>query len=462
MSATDYANQNAHAFRDALIDLLRTPSISTQTAHAADVERAAQWLIDAMQRIGMEARAYQAEGYLPIVYGEWLGAGADRPTVLVYGHYDVQPAERSDGWHTDPFTPTEKDGKIYARGAVDSKSHVIIQLKAVESLLRTGGAPVNIKLLFEGEEESGSAHIFKFVAQNPDLLRCDICVVSDGSLPDVNQPVLDYGLRGLAPSMELIVTGPQRDLHSGHFGGSTHNPIHALAHMLAQLHDAGGRVAVPGFYDDVTPLSAEERTVLADVAPWIESEWRAVANAPMPWGDADYQLHERVMARPTLEFNGIIGGYTGEGGKTVIPSKASAKITCRLVPHQDPERIFACVRDFIAQITPPTVRAELLYVEEGSPAVVIHRDTPAMQAAHAAYTRGWGVAPIFSRMGGSIPVVSALMQHLDAQTVLMPFGYKGGGAHSTNEYVVLEMFYKGIATMLHFYDEIATRWRKEG
>lgn len=462
MSSTDYAKEHAYAFRAALVDLLRIPSISTQTAHAPDVERAAQWLIEAMTRIGMTARAYQADGYLPIVYGEWLGAGADKPTVLVYGHYDVQPAQQSDGWLTDPFTPTERDGKLYARGAVDSKSHVLIQLKAVESLLLTGGAPVNIKLMFEGEEESGSAHIFKFVADNPDLLRCDVCVVSDGSLPDVNQPVLDYGLRGLAPSMELIVTGPQRDLHSGHYGGTTHNPIHALAHILAGLHDAQGRVTVPGFYDGVDPLTDEERAVLTPIASWFESDWRTVTGAPQPWGDPDYRIHERIMVRPTLEFNGIIGGYTGEGGKTVIPSRASAKITCRLVPHQDPLHVFEAVRDHINRLTPPTVRAELLYVEDGSPAVVIDRHSEAVRAADAAYRKGWGVAPLYAREGGSIPVVSALMQHLDTQMVLMPFGYKGGGAHSTNEYVVWEMFHKGIDTMLYFYDEIAQRLHKEG
>jgi acetylornithine deacetylase/succinyl-diaminopimelate desuccinylase-like protein len=226
--------------------------------------------------------------------------------------------------------------------------------------------------------------------------------------------------------------------------------------MLSQLHDEAGRVAVPGFYDDVTPLSAEERAVLAPIGPWIEAEWREVAGAPQPWGDPDYQLHERVMVRPTLEFNGIYGGYTGIGVKTVLPSTASAKITCRLVAHQDPTRVYELLKAHIARITPPTVTSELRVLEAGAPAVVIDRNTPAMRAVHAAYREGWGVEPIFSRMGGSVPVVAVFQKTLNPQFVLMPFGYKGGGAHSTNEYAVIDMLHKGIATMLHFFRGLPT------
>jgi acetylornithine deacetylase/succinyl-diaminopimelate desuccinylase-like protein len=454
MSAHDYARVHAKRFHNELIDLLKIPSISTQPEHADDVQRAALWLRDKLIEMGMQAQLYQKPGYLPLVYAEYRGAGENAPTVLVYGHYDVQPAVIEDGWLTEPFNPTERDGKIYARGAVDSKSHVLIQMKAVESLLKGGTAPVNIKFLFEGEEESGSEHIFDFVRTHPDLLKADVCVVSDGSIPHPNQPVLDYGLRGII-CMEVDVIGPQRDLHSGHYGGVVHNPIQSLAGIMAKLHDEYGRITVPGFYDDVLPLTDEERTVLAGVEMWITEEWKAVANAPQMWGDPDYHIHERIGARPTLEFNGIAGGYAGEGFKTVLPSRAKLKLSCRLVPNQDPAKIFKLVQDYILSITPPTVHLTIRETEEGAPGVLLDRHSAAMRAVEAAYSEGWGVRPILSRAGGSVPVVAVFQQELDAQIVLMPFGYKGGGAHSTNEYVILEMFDKGIQTMLYFYEALS-------
>lgn len=452
----EYAAAHAEVFQYELIELLKIPSISTLREHAEDVMRAAHWLIANMKRIGMtRAEMFQKPGYLPIVYGEWMGAGEDAPTVLVYCHYDVQPAYMEDGWDTAPFQPTQRDGKLYARGAVDSKGHVVAHLKAVESLLSTlEKSPVNIKLIFEGEEESGSEHIFEFVAQNHDLLKCDVVVISDGSNPDINQPVLDYGLRGIT-TMELVITGPQKDLHSGHYGGTVHNPIQALAEILAQLHDADGRVNVPGFYDDVLPLSDEERIVLADVKPWIEKEWGEVTGAPQPWGEPDFDLHERIGARPTLEFNGIAGGFAGQGFKTVLPSKAIAKISCRLVPQQDPQRIVEQVRERIMALVPPTVTAELTILEEGAPGVLFDYHHPAMQAVVTAYEKGWGVKPILERAGGSIPVAATFQHELQSPIVLMPFGYKGNGAHSTNEHIYLEMFHKGIATAIHFHQTFA-------
>jgi acetylornithine deacetylase/succinyl-diaminopimelate desuccinylase-like protein len=455
MSPYDYAQSNASRFKDQLVELLRIPSVSTLNEHAPDVQRAAEWLIDDMRRIGMDARIYQKAGYLPLVYGEWLGAGDNAPTVLVYCHYDVQPAVMEDGWTTDPFEPVERDGKIYARGAVDSKSHVIAQLKAVESMLATdGSAPVNIKLLFEGEEESGSEHIFEFVAENKDMLACDAIVVSDGSNPAVNQPALVYGLRGVV-TLELWVTGPARDLHSGHYGGNVHNPIQAAMEILSQLHDDNGAVTVPGFYDNVRELDDEERNILSDILPYAETEWNAVTGAKRPWGEKEYRLHERTGARPTLEFNGIAGGFYGDGFKTVLPSRVRVKISCRIVPDQDPERIAKLVQDHIADLTPATVTTDLRILEMGAPGILFDRNTDAMQAVIEAYKKGWGVKPIFSREGGSVPVVSAFDEHLDAQMVLMPFGYKGCGAHGPNEHVYLEMFNKGIATAIHFYDEFA-------
>jgi acetylornithine deacetylase/succinyl-diaminopimelate desuccinylase-like protein len=453
--AHSYGQHHAARFESELADLLKIPSVSTQPHHSIDVQRAAQWLVGNMERIGMTARIYERPQCLPLVYGEWTGAGADKPTVLIYSHYDVQPAEISDGWDTDPFTPILRDGRLFARGAVDSKSHVIIQMKAAECVLATAAkAEINIKLLFEGEEESGGRHIAAFVAENADLLRADAIVVSDGSLPDENQPVLVYGLRGII-TMELEVTGPQRDLHSGHFGGTVHNPILALGQMLTQFHDDKGRVRVPGFYDEVQILDGDERALLAKELPFAEGEWRAVANAPAQWGDPDFTLNERIGARPTLEMNGISGGYAGEGFKTVLPNKALAKVSCRLVPRQTPMRVFEQVRQFVQSITPPTVRAELRLLEDGGSGIVLDRNTPPMQAAAEAYRRAWGVEPIYTREGGSIPVVSVFLQHHPAPVVLMPFGYKGGGAHGPNEYVVLDMFHKGIRAALYFYEILA-------
>lgn len=455
MDALSYARANASRFEAALIDLLRIPSISTLPEHVEDVERAAAWLIDEMQRIGLtRAEIFQKPGCLPLVYGEWLGAGENAPTVLVYCHYDVQPARLADGWTSDPFVPTARDGKLYARGALDSKLHVIVHLKAAESLLASGGLKVNLKLLFEGEEESGSEHIIDFVAEQAELLRADVCMVSDGSMPDPGQPVLPYALRGIV-GMELVVTGPKRDLHSGHYGGSVHNPIQALAEIMAALHDESGRVTVPGFYDAVRPVDDEERAALAAIEAWTAAEWEMVAGAPSQWGEPGYTLHERIGARPTLEFNGISGGFQGEGTKTVIPAQASVKITCRLVPDQDPEQVYALVHDYIQRITPPTVQAELRLSDLGAPGILLDRHTQAMQAAMRAYEQAWGRRPLFSREGGSVPVIAALKQALACPLVIMPFGYKGGGAHSTDEFIYPEMLHKGIHTAIDFYRRLA-------
>lgn len=450
-----YARASAGRFRDQLKTLLAIPSVSTQAEHRDDVRRAAAWLVADMQHIGLtRVETFEKPGCLPIVYGEWLQAGPAAPTVLIYGHYDVQPAALEDGWHSDPFTPVEREGRLYARGALDSKCHVVAWLKTTEALLAAGGAPVNIKLLFEGEEESGSEHIFGFLADNPALVRADVCVVSDGSMPHPEQPVLVYGLRGIV-TFELQVTGPAHDLHSGHYGGTVHNPIQALVEILAGLHDPQGRVTVPGFYDDVLPLSAAERQALAGMAVWAEAEWQAVVGAPQPWGEPEYALHERIGARPTLEFNGIAGGFYGQGFKTVLPAQALAKISCRLVPNQDPARIAAALRAEIERRTPPTVYSTLEVLEAGAPGVLVDRTSAPMRAAVHAYERGWGRRPVLAREGGSIPVVDVFQRVPGAPIVLMPFGYKGGRAHGPDEYIYLEMFHRGIDTALYFIETLA-------
>jgi acetylornithine deacetylase/succinyl-diaminopimelate desuccinylase-like protein len=439
-------------FTQRLKNLIAIPSVSTMTEHADDVRQAADWLVAWLKDIGFtRAEAFVRGDYLPLVYGEWSGAGPNAKTVLIYSHYDVQPAAKSDGWNTEPFEPTEIDGKLYGRGAVDSKIHVVAQLAAIACLFDSGTPPVNVKVLLEGEEESGSEHIFAFVAENAELLKADVCIVSDGSMTNPEQPVQVYGLRGLI-AMEVHVRGSRRDLHSGHYGGSVHNPAQALAEIIAALHDKDGRVTVPGFYDDVLPLDAEEREALAPMQMPFEAEWASGVTAPQHWGDPAYSLYERISVRPTLEINGIAGGYAGDGFKTVLPGTALAKISCRLVPNQDPGRIFDAVRRYILHLTPPTVSVTVKAAEDGSPGFVVDRHSEAMQAVHTAYTQAWGREPLWLRDGGSIPVVTAFQERLKTTIVLMPFGHKEGGAHSQNEHILLSMFQRGIHAMLYFYE----------
>ncbi len=453
--AQTHARKHAGRFREQYEALLRIPTISTLPQHRDDVERAAQVLAQDMRAIGMDSAEviHLPGGRHPLVLGEWQGAGAAAPTVLLYAHYDVQPAAMEDGWDTRPFEPVERDGRIYARGSVDSKLHVISQLKAVEALLATdAGSPVNIKLLFEGEEESGSETITAFVAQHPERVRADVAVISDGTILAPQQPSLVYALRGIV-TMELHVHGPARDLHSGHFGGTLHNPLQALAEIIAQLHDAEGRVSVPGFFDTVIAADAAERAQLARINEWSEREWEAVAAAPMQHGERGYNTQERVGLRPTLEINGLAGGFSGPGFKTVLPQNAMAKISCRLVPDQDPERIFAQVQEHIANLTPPTVRSELRRLDMDSRAALLGHDTRAMRAAAAAYEHAWGVQPLFERAGGSIPVAFALQDVCD-EMVIMGFGYRDGRAHGPNENIHVHSLERGVSAAIHFLQEI--------
>lgn len=450
MNPHTYAQTHHKRFYNQLLDLIRIPSISTQPEHAGDVRAAAEWLAADMRQIGFDTAEIikMPAGRHPLVLGEWNGAGADAPTVLIYCHYDVQPAAMEDGWHSEPFVPTERDGKLYARGSTDSKINVLTQLKAIESLLANGGSPVNIKLLLEGEEESGSENIYAFVQEHGERLQADVCVISDGGIVAPDQPSLVLGLRGIV-TMELHVTGPERDLHSGHYGGNVHNPLQALSEILAQLHDANGTVTVPGFYDDVQPMSEADRAALAGINPWYESNWRTAASAPQPWGEAGYTIHERAGIRPTLEINGLHGGYTGSGFKTVLPARAMAKVSCRLVPGQDPGRIFDLVQAHIERLTPPTVRTELRRLDDGAPAVRFDRNTAAMRAASAAYEKQWGKPTIYEVGGGSVPI-AYLLQNVAEQMVFMGYGYKGGQNHGPDEHIIIDNFPRGIATAIDF------------
>ena len=454
-SPYEYAKANQARFLDEYQELLRIRTISTQPQHAGDVARAAEWLKAMMLKIGMKRAevVLMPEGRCPLVLGEWDGAGEDAPTILIYCHYDVQPAEVADGWDTEPFEPTIKAGRLYCRGAVDSKLHVMSNLKAVEAWLAQDDKPkVNIKVVLEGEEESGSENINAFVAKHPERLAADIAVISDGAILAPDQPSLTYGLRGVA-ALELHVRAPVSDLHSGHWGGSVHNPIQALTELLAQLHDKNGTVTVPGFYDNVNDVTAKDRALLKQVEPFLQAEWDDVVNAPAVWGESEYILPERLGARPTLEINGIHGGYTGAGMKTVLPARAFAKITCRLVPRQDPAAVLRCVVDHIKSIAPQTVQVDFQFGGMGAEAVLLDVDGLAMQSAAEAYRHAWGVEPVFERSGGSVPIAFECMKVAD-EVVIMSYGLKSGRAHGPNENIYLGNFYKGIQAAIKFIDVV--------
>lgn len=451
--ARTYAQQHGPAFREQLYELLRIPSISTDPQRKGDVQRAAEWLAADLRRIGVDkAEVLPTEGH-PIVYAEWMGAGENAKTVLVYGHYDVQPAELADGWKSEPFEPEERDGFIYARGSSDDKGQVFAHVKALESyLLSSGSAPVNVKFLIEGEEEIGSKHLSSFVKQNTERLRADVCVVSDSGMIDIDHPSIVYALRGLT-YMEIHVWGPSQDLHSGGYGGIVHNPALALAQIVSKLHNPDNSIAVPGFYDDVLPLSDEERAELlkTDI---LETTLQRVTGVPQSWGEEGYTLRERQSARPTMEVNGLYSGFIGEGSKTVLPAKAMAKISCRLVANQDPVRIYELVRDYVAQITPPTVRSEVRLLNVGDPAIV-DINAPEVQDAVRAYEKGWGARPIFMREGGSIPVVADFRRELGIPVILMGFGLNTDGAHGPDEHFSVDMFHRGIDTAICYLEESA-------
>jgi len=452
-NAHEYAKANSAQFEKQLDDLLRIPSVSTLPENKGDVQKAAEWVANDMKRIGLTNVEIIPTGGHPVVYGEWLDAGENAPTVLVYGHYDVQPAVKSDGWNNEPFDPVIHDGKIWARGSSDDKGQMLAQLKAAESLLANGGkSPANMKFLIEGEEEIGSTNLAKFVVANKAKLKADVCVISDSGMKTIDQPVIDYSTRGLM-YLDFEVFGPKQDLHSGGYGGIVHNPAQAMAEIIARLHNADGSVNVPGFYDDVLIMSAEERADLRKNAPAL-STWQNATGVPQFWGEADYDLHERIGGRPTLEINGFVSGFYGEGSKTVLPAKALAKISCRLVPNQDPNKIFELVKAQLLALTPPTVHSEVRIQASAYPAVM-DTHSSAMTAAVTAYEKGWGKRPVFERGGGTLPIIADFQRQLDnLPVILMGLGLAGDGAHGPNESFTLEMFHKGIDTAIYFYEEL--------
>ena len=452
-AARDYARANSDRFLQELFEMLRIPSLSGDPAHAGDIRRMAEWLAAHMTGLGLGNVQVMPTAGHPVVYGEWLDAGADRPTVLVYGHYDVVPAEMADGWHTSPFEPVVKDGKIYARGATDDKGQLFIHVKALESYLKaSGGAPVNVKFLLEGEEEVSSPNLLPFIKEHLELLRADVCVISDSSMRVIEEPAITHSLRGMT-YMEIEVFGPKEDLHSGFWGGATHNPALALVEILGKLYNADNTIAVPGFYDDVVSLTAEEREMIAR-NPLDDAQFQKATGVPAVWGDARYTIRERVSARPTLDINGIWGGYSGPGPKTIIPQKAGVKISSRLVGNQNPEQIYRLVKQYVESITPPTVRVEVRLLTTGRPALIPF-DLPEMQAAARAYAHGWGHEPIFTRGGGSIPIVADFTKLMGIPVVMMGYGLDDDGLHAANESYSIEMFQRGIETAIVYLEKLA-------
>ncbi|MEW6510475.1 MAG: dipeptidase [Bacteroidota bacterium] len=450
-SLLSFVEANKDRYLGELKDLLAIPSVSTNPDNKNDIGRCSEWLADHMRSIGLQnVQIFPTPGH-PVVYADWLNAPG-KPTVLLYGHYDVQPPEPLELWTSPPFTATVRDGKLFARGAADDKGQVFIHLKGLEAYLRNGGdLPVNIKLLIEGEEEIGSEHLEPFVKEHMELLKADLVLISDSSMFARDVPSICYGLRGLA-YMQIDLVGPSKDLHSGSFGGTVHNPVQALAEIIAKLHDKDGKVAIPGFYKDVLPLSKKERDAYRKL-PWSDKKYAKELGVAQLYGEKGFTTLERVWARPTLECNGIWGGFTGEGAKTVLPSKASAKISMRLVPNQTAAKAAKLFEQHIRKIAPKTVKVMVRNLHGGEPAIT-PIDSPGVQAAVAALEKGFGKKPLYQREGGSIPIVVQFKQLLGLDTVLLGFGLPDENAHAPDEFLNLDNFYGGIRTSVHFYNEL--------
>lgn len=447
----DYQQEHQDRFLNELLDLLRIPSISADSQYKGDVARCATAVKDSLLQAGCtHAEICPTDGH-PIVYGEIIIDPA-KPTVLVYGHYDVQPADPLDLWHSGPFEPVIKEGKIFARGACDDKGQMFMHVKALEVMAKTNTLPCNVKLMIEGEEEVGSSNLGIFLENNKEKLKADIVLVSDTSMISMEHPSLETGLRGLA-YMEVEVTGPNRDLHSGVYGGAVANPINILCKMIASLHDENNHITIPAFYDKVDNLSDAEKAALNN-APFDLQEYKDELGVADIWGEKGYSTLERTGTRPTLDVNGIWGGYTGEGAKTVLPSKAFAKISMRLVPHQNSDEIAAIFQQHFESIAPASVKVKVTAHHGGEP-VVTPTDSKAYQAAAKAIQTTFGKEPIPTRGGGSIPIIALFEKILGLKTVLMGFGLDNDNIHSPNEKYDVANYFKGIETIPYFHKYFA-------
>ena len=445
-NALDYAHHHNERFLEELKDFLAIPSISTSPENNADTRRAAEWVAAQLSSLGMEDVQIMPTGGHPVVYGEQLKAGKDAPTVLIYGHYDVQPVDPLELWTTDPFKAEVRGDNLYARGSSDMKGQVIASLKAVEAIVRTSDLPVNLKWLIEGEEEIGSRNLDEFIKKHKDMLKADFCINPDAGMINADSPTITYGLRGLA-YFEIRVFGPNRDLHSGLFGGAVHNPAQALAELIAGMHDKKGRITLPGFYDKVRKSSKAERAEIARL-PTTAKQFLKQTGVPALWGEPDYTPEERVSIRPTLEVNGLLSGFIGEGSKTVLPAWAMAKISCRLVPDQTPELIQKAMAKYMKKYAPKTIRWEIKYIS-GSGAAITPRDSIGVRALAKGLEQVWGKRPLFKREGGSIGVVVQLQKHVGVESVLTGFGLPEDNAHSPNEKLHLPTWRKGIDAFIH-------------
>jgi len=453
--AVSYANENAPRFLEELKTLLRIPSVSTTPEHKGDVEKAAEWVAAELRRIGMEhvevIRA--AEGH-PLVYADWLHASG-KPTVLCYAHYDVQPPDPIDEWVTPPFEPAERDGNLYARGAVDDKGQLWSQVKALESLFAKNGGklPINVRVIYEGEEEVGGERIAAFVREHPDRLKADFALISDTEMFAPELPTLCVGLRGMIYT-ELEVRGAKSDLHSGMYGGAAPNPFVALAQIIAGLKDREGKILIPGFYDNVQKPNADELKAW-NALPFDEEEYREKEmGASALVGEKGYSALERTWARPTLDVHGIVGGFTGAGAKTVIPAKATAKISMRLVPDMTPEKAFRQYKAYVEKIKPEGVSVDVRLIHSGDPIVIV-TDNRYIQAATRALKTVWGKDTVFIRSGGSIPIVGDFERHLKIPSVMMGFGLPDDGLHAPNEKFHIANFHRGIESLIVFFEELA-------
>src|SRR5436305_7548823 len=448
----DFINVNRDRYVEELKALLAIPSISALPEHAADVKRCAEWCADEMRRIGLEnVRLIDTPGN-PVAYGEWLGApGA--PTLLYYGHYDVQPVDPVALWESPPFEPTIRDGEIYARGSADDKGQVFMHFKAIEAHLKQNGKlPVNIKIILEGEEEVGSVNLDNFIIANKADLKADVVIISDSPMFARGVPSICYGLRGLVYT-QIDLRGSSTDLHSGSFGGAVANPAFVLAQMIAQMKDRSGHIKVPGFYDDVVPLTQEERDAWAKL-PFNEKQYRKDFGIPKLHGESEYKTLEPTWARPTLEVNGLLSGFTGEGAKTVLPAVAMAKISMRLVPDQDPDKMANLFEAYVRKAAPKTVEGQFTRMHGGKPWMTSF-DNPFVQAAGRAIEKGFGRKPVFTREGGSIPVVSTFQEELGLPSVLFGVGLPDENAHAPHEKLDVANFHGGIIASAVLYDEIS-------
>ena len=447
----DYQQKNKDRFLNELLDLLRIPSVSARSEHKPDMVKCAEAVKQRLLEAGADkAEVFPTAGH-PVVYGEKI-IDPKKPTVLVYGHYDVQPAEPLELWHSGPFDPVIKDGKIFARGSCDDKGQFYMHVKALETMVQTNSLVTNIKFCIEGEEEVGSSNLADFVKSHKDLLKADVILISDTAMLSLENPSIDIGVRGLS-YIEVEITGPNRDLHSGVYGGAVANPITILAKMIASLHDENNHITIPGFYDDVVVATKEERKKL-NAAPYDEKEYKDDLGVKELWGEKGYTTNERTGIRPTIEVNGIWGGYIGEGSKTVLPSKAFAKISARLVPNQDSNKMTDLLINHLKKIAPPTVEVKAVPHHGGEP-YMTPIDSKAYKAAAAAIKDTFGKEPIPVRGGGSIPICSLFEQELGIKIVFMGFGLDSDNLHSPNEKFNLDNYYKGIETIPYFHKHFA-------